>query len=158
VIPASEARKRLDQLVESGDPFASFGADAIMDVLPFEQAKDMLKDGVTPEAWEESTNPYTEEGVIACMRDYMGFAWEKTTDHRGLSAVRSVMRYREWLWILGDADLVATCENPDTYPMYGAPVLKAICEKYGFDVPDNERARRMARGEPCRPDCDEGCG
>jgi hypothetical protein len=82
----------------------------------------------------------------------MAFAWGKARDHRGISASRSVEKMRTWVWLLDDPEITANYQN------YGAPILRAICERYGFPIPDGDDMRRMSEGEPCRDGCDEGCG
>lgn len=99
----------------------------------------------------------TEESVRQEIASYMPFAWEKALGHRGISACRSVAKMSAWLWLLGDDDLVAMCEDEEQYPKYGAPILQAICGKYDIPLPDNEAVGRMAMGLPCRDGCASGC-
>lgn len=131
-----------------------FDAEAIIDFLPFEQAKQFLKEGVKEEDWK--TLPLTREAVIDKMREYMDFAWEKVEDHRGLSAGRSVEKMEVWLWLLGDDELLKQLEDTD-YTNYGAPKLMFICQKFGFPFPDTQEVKNMANGLPCEPGC-HGCG
>lgn len=127
----------------------------LMSVLPFSSAREFLKPEATVETFG-TPNDRTREVVLKTMSDYMAFAWDKALDHRGVSAGRSVAHFRSWVWLLGDEDFAAI--NRENYPQYGAPVLKAVCERFGFLMPDSEDAGRMAAGLPCRPDCREGCG
>ena len=89
------------------------------------------------------------------MRTYMAFALGKAEDHRGLSAGRSVDKLRAWAWVLCDDDRFREGQQP--YRNYGVPILKAMCEHYGFDFPQHGPLQAMAQGLPCRPDCNEGC-
>ncbi len=100
-----------------------------------------------------------EKSILATMENYMDFAWEKALCHRGISAIRSVEKFQAWLWVLGNArDLLKFAEDETNYPQYGAPILKRICNAYGFPIPDNSQVARMAVGLPCtRPSCQEGC-
>lgn len=139
------------------DDFLGFEAGVLIPYLPYELAKPWLKPDSSPEFWGEQP-PLTEEGMLETMRDYMAFAWDKALNHRGISASRSVTKMASWLWLLGNDEMVAFCHNDANYENYGAPILKAICDKYGFPIPDDECARRMARGLPCYPGCDMGCG
>lgn len=100
----------------------------------------------------------TVEHAMACARDYYRFAWGKVLDHRGISASRSITKLAAWMWVAGRDDLAALLHRDDLYTPYGAPALKALGAALGWPWPeDDEQARRMAAGEPCRPYCDEGC-
>lgn len=102
--------------------------------------------------------PLSDDRVRDEMRQYMAeVGWDKVLGHRGISAGRTVEKMTAWLWLLGDDEMVRFAEDDSNYPQYGAPILKAICEKYGFPIPDDPAARRMAVGRRCVPDCDEGC-
>lgn len=136
----------------NGDPFG-FTANALLLFLTFEQAKPLLKPDADAVDWGDPTRPLTREGVIEEMRDYMKFAWSKVEDHRGISAERSVAHMEAWLWLLDDDAFIRSVQ----YAQYGAPKLKAICERYGFPVPDSPAIARMAQGLPCRDGCEEGC-
>jgi hypothetical protein len=128
----------------------------LVSVLPFEEARRHLKPNETSEEWKPT--PRDRKSVIEQMRDYMTFALEKATDHRGLSAMRSVSHFLAWLFLLGDDALVAFAEDGGNYKNYGMPVLKAICDKYQFAFPVDEGALNMASGKPCHAGCEEGCG
>jgi hypothetical protein len=91
------------------------------------------------------------------MRDYMEFAWGKADDHRGLSAMRSVEKFKAWVWLLGNDKLVEFCEDDDHYAYYGAPVLQRICQEYSFPIPDDAGIQRMMKGLPCKDGCTSGC-
>ena len=82
-------------------------------------------------------------------------------DHRGLSAGRSIDHFRAWLWMDGEDELVEQINSEDIpFAQYGAPILKAISEKYGAPTPDDDATLRMMLGSICEPDgCPyEGCG
>lgn len=142
------------EFVKPVDFFGTITNDLLF-VLPFEDAKPFLKDEVAPEQWK----PHSQEqdAVKARMLDYLDFAFEKAEDHRGLSASRSIDHMRAWLWLLGDDEMLAYADNPDNFCNYGAPILKYIADKYGYGKPLSDRVERMARGEPCSPDCQDGC-
>lgn len=123
--------------------------------LPFIAARPFLLAAATYEDWEKVLRPNTRESILEEMRDYMTFAWDKATGHRGLSASRSIAHFCGWLYLLGEDELLEYSEH--NYRPYGAPILARICERFGFTAPTDERALRMMRGESCRPDCDEGC-
>lgn len=132
------------------EDFFGFKKEALVYCLDFEHAKPFLKDEVTEAEWEPTL---TDEDVLKDMRDYMIFAIGKCEDHRGLSAGRSVNKLNAWTWVLGFEPI----EEP--YAQYGAPILKALCERHGFEWPtDNDPLNRMAQGMKCEPGCLEGCG
>lgn len=139
------------------DIFATFFD--LVECLPFEKAKKFLKE----DTWEESEKkwvvmPRDRDAVIDRMKEYMIFALIKMEDHRGLSASRSIMHFKHWLWLIGDEDLLRDVIHDDgPYRPYGGPMLKAICEKYGFSMPNSDAPVRMLNGKSCREDCDEGC-
>lgn len=91
------------------------------------------------------------------MKDYMAFAWEKALGHRGLSAGRSVVRFRAWCWLIGDDDAVAFIDDEKNFPYYGVPILRYLSRRYAFLEPEGEEVDRMAGGKRCREDCEE-CG
>lgn len=141
----------------AGTDIFGFETPDLIGALPFSTARPWLKDTVTADSW--TPVHATDEQVIAAMREYMSFAWQKATDHRGLSANRSIAHFRAWLWLLADTELVAFIDSDDHYAPYGAPILKRICEKYQFAMPvDDAAAMNMASGRPCRDGCNEGCG
>jgi len=154
--------RTIDEIVEyyrleqSAD-FFGFVAEVLFPFLPFDKAKEWLKEDATAEEWGE-VEELTRESVLEWMRDYMEFAWSKARNHRGLSAGRSVDKMRAWLWLLGDDELVTFASGRRNYSQYGVPILKAICEKYDFPMPADKGVERMAQGLPCCRDCNMGCG
>jgi len=149
-----------------GDVFG-FRTSTLLQYLPFDLAKPFLKEGVTPKEWAGLPQPVSPERVLTDWAKYVGFAWMKTLDHRGISAGRSIDHMWSWAWILNDAEVCAWCDDQGMYANYGAPILAAICKKYGWPwthegrplTPgETEMAERMAQGLPCQPDCQDGCG
>ena len=133
-----------------------FKAEVLVPRLPFAEAREWLKPEVTEESW--SADPTDRAPLLSEMHDYMSFAIEKVLYHRGISAQRSVEKFEEWVWLLGDEPVDAGYTN------YGAPILRAICERYGWDwrsrvsAPSLEAFERMSEGQRCHPECREGCG
>ena len=140
------------------EAFFGFQADDLMRFLPFEDAKQFLNaEGVKEfENGKWNQEPLTREGVIKIMGEYMDFALSKASDHRGLSAGRSIEHYKAWVWLLGDEDYKAI--DWENYTNYGVPVLRRICEKYKIYFPESSELSRMSKGLSCREGCDEGCG
>lgn len=130
--------------------------NSLVAFLDFEHAKQFLGDEVTPERWEA----LRDFDPIAVAREYLPFAIGKAANHRGLSAGRSIEHLMEWAWLSADPKFIAALDAG--YPQYGTPILKAISEAIGgqdiwieHTTPELER---MALGEPCTPNCDDGCG
>jgi len=133
---------------------AIFGDIAVH--LPKDVLQPLCADGTDLSQMEEPL-PCTREYVLKAMKSYMDFAWGKATGHRGISAGRSIQHFESWLWMLGDEEAIAFVQDESHYPQYGCPMLKYICNKYGFDIPDSDDVKRMCGGQPCG-DSDCGCG
>lgn len=157
------------------DKGSIFGGDVLIEYLDWERVKPFLKEGTPEETWTGAdagdfagfggpTNkklpldPADTDFIRKSMEVYAAFGWDKISDHRGLSAGRTIEKMKDWLWLLEDEEGIYWCNTDDLYPQYGAPVLKRICEKYGFPIPDEDSIRNMAEGNPCTPGCDMGCG
>lgn len=139
------------------DDFLHFTGDVLVRFLTVEQAAEFLRTDTDFSKWQPKE--LTETNIISQMRDYMEFAWGKVESHRAISAGRSVEKMKAWLWLLGDEEMWNFADNRNNYPQYGAPILKAICEKYGFEMPaDGWWFENMTTGKPCHPRCDNGCG
>jgi len=128
--------------------------------LPFEAVAGagLLKSEVTAENWKIESRLRAD--ILAEMRDYMSFGWDKATGHRGLSAERTINHYEAWIWLLGDVEHDAI--DWDNYRNYGAPILMQICLTFELPLParsvERSRARNMAAGKRCVPGCRDGCG
>jgi len=141
-----EILSRIQAVLE--DDVFGYQVSDLRSCLPFEVVKDHLPAG-TIDRW--TPQPRDREGVLSSMRQYMPFAVEKATHHRGLSADRSLSHYSAWVWLLGDADYDAI--DWEAYEKYGAPVLKQLCDRFEFPWPaDNPILAAMANGDVC-PDC-----
>lgn len=123
--------------------------------LDFEHGAQFCRSDATAEEWGE---PLTAEEVLKEAREYLDFAIGKIVGHRGISASRSVAKLTEWAWLLCRDDIVEAMKAAE-YKNYGAPKVRAFAQAFGWwpESPD-EALTRMADGQPCRPDCDEGCG
>lgn len=139
---------------ESGADYLGFRREVLVDALDFEHARPWLTADTTAEQW--GTTP-TYDAVHQKAVEYYQFALQKIKNHRGISANRSVDKLTEFAWLLKRDDVVSTMQST-AYEQYGAPIVKAFAAGLGLPWPDDEDLARMAAGEPCRPDCDEGCG
>ncbi len=101
--------------------------------LDYDHVKEFLKEGVTEKEW--GLQPCTRDAVLAKMKDYMEFAWDKANNRRGISANRSVMHYIAWIWLAGDDEFFKEINSDfeNDYHFYGKPILEKICKKYGWD-------------------------
>lgn len=139
---------------ESKHDLLGFTGDVVLYHLPAEQLSEFVEK--VPDDWQP--RPLERDVILAAMRDYMEFAWTKVQDHRGISANRSVEKMAAWLYLLKDDEMRLFATNGEHYAQYGAPILKEICEKYQFAIPDDPALERMAKGLPCHDGCAEGCG
>ena len=151
---ADEIIRHYREVVSKRDMFG-FEAQVLLPYLSVDQVREFVKPDADLSGWKQT--PLERDAILAELRDYMAFAWGKVLDHRGISANRSTMKMGSWLWVLGDDELSEAMETM-SYAQYGAPRLKAVCDKYGFLVPNSTAIARMIAGEPCTPGCDEGCG
>ena len=157
------------KVAERDDDLLGFRADVLLCFLDYDHAKPLIKPEITREQWDAMDNSVggdaprhprvlTASDIPEQMAGYMRFAWGKVSDHRSISAGRSVDKLAALAWLLGDDDVVAFAEDPTNYPQYGAPILRHICERYGLPIPDDEHLQRMMQSERCTDDCEEGCG
>ncbi len=107
--------------VESDDWMGTTRNDLI-DFLDFDHAKEFLEDGVTPEQFGVAKEN-TPENIKSIMKDYLGFAFGKAEDGRGLSAGRSMDHYYAWIWLLGEEERFGDVR---IYDSYGLPHLNAL--------------------------------
>jgi hypothetical protein len=144
---------------KGGDDVLGLAGGDLVGRLSFDFAtsKGIVKEDVTREEWERDILDTSIEGIKKEMIWYLSFAWDKALDHRGISANRSILHIKNWLWLIGDEEALRFAESRGNYAQYGAPILKYVGNKYGAKMPDDERAERMARGEFCELGCDNGC-
>ncbi len=117
---------------EKADDFFGTQKGDLISYMEFEFAKPYLKEDYVKkveageEVWEVSTDPKKK------ILEYLDFAYGKAEDERGLSAARSLLHFKTWIW-LDDEDfyneVLPLIEN---YTDYGIPALDKISEHYGF--------------------------
>lgn len=155
----NEIVKRMKEL-EKEDLFG-FQRGDLLEFLSYKEAKEFI----TAEAQKKidsgedkwSYRKLTQAKVLKEMKKYMEFALGKAEGHRGLSADRSIQHYKAWVWLLGDEDYKSI--DWGHYQNYGVPILKQICDKYGFVFPkNNEVLMNMSVGRLCYDLCESGCG
>lgn len=108
------------------DDFLGTKRRDLVEFLDFENAKQFLKDEVTESDWTKEVDP------VACIKNYMEFAWDKANNCRGLSAWRSIEHMTAWIWLLGDEDLQKKFDETE-YEHYGKEKLIVVCEHLGID-------------------------
>lgn len=115
------------------DDWLGFERSKYLLYLDYDHAKEFLKPETTAEIWGEISN----ELPLDMMKDYMSFAYMKADDERGISAHRSVQHCIAWLWLAEENDLLAEVESEynNNYRKYGKPILKMICDHYGWPWP-----------------------
>jgi hypothetical protein len=146
----SEILKRIE---ETKDDFLPFRREVLVYALDFASAKPFLKPEATADGWPVTTDTSIKKEAL----EYLVFAWGKVRDHRGISAQRSVQKLLEWVWLLGDESLFESAKAA-RFAQYGAPILAVISKAWGASMPDDAATLRMIAGEPCVPECGEGCG
>lgn len=173
---SSEIIERIKRLDGSPDDYFGFQCEILTGALTFDDARPFLDEEKIAERggaekiraewkWElpaEGGGGPSGDEIRAEMLNYLSFAWEKATGHRGLSAGRSIDNLLSWVWLLGDDVLLARFLAAP-YQNYGAPKLLLLSDELGFDLDEElesravESARRMAVGLICRKDgCSEG--
>lgn len=126
---AEEIVERVSSLAD--DDFFGFETHDLIVRLPFEHAKEFLKEGAVEADWTPAASLLASDIV-----SYLPFAWDKASNCRGLSASRSVSHFRAWLWLDGHAPEVMDLVE---YHLYGKPHLVLISEIYGFDWRPHDR-------------------
>src|SRR5437868_5847572 len=99
------------------DLFGTQVAD-LVEYLPFEAAKEFLNDDYKrkveagEEKWEMRSDPKAE------ILDYLEFAYGKAEDQRGLSAGRSMLHFKTWIWLDDDTFYSQVIDLIDNYTDY----------------------------------------
>ena len=112
--------------VEEDDFLGVMRSDSI-ECLSYDDAKDYLRDGVTPEEWEKDRIK-SDADIIKKIKEYLPFAWGKANDERGISASRSIQHFRAWFFLLGEDEFYKkiTWMEDNDFAMYGKPILETI--------------------------------
>lgn len=119
----AEILKRIEEIKDQD--FFGFQVNDLVCFLTYENAKPWCREGVTESQWAQHTD------AAELIKGYMGFAWNKANECRGLSAGRSLEHMKAWVWLDGKADLLEQIEQD--YEYYGKPHLVKICQAYDID-------------------------
>lgn len=117
---------------EKSDDFFGTQKGDLLSYMEFEFAKPYLKEDYVKkvesgeEKWEVSTDPKKE------ILEYLDFAYEKAEDERGLSAGRSMLHFKTWIWLDDEKFYNKVIDLIDNYTNYGIPALDKISEHYGY--------------------------
>lgn len=142
----------------AADDFFGFAAEVLAESMTADTIRQINPNAELPADWA----PRTAEALETEAREYLGFAVDKAVSHRGISAERSVIKLREFAWLLGRDDVVQAMDAAD-YPQYGAPKVQAFAAGMdwappGVDFADLAEFERMSQGKFCTDDCENGCG
>ena len=116
---------------KADDLFGTQKGDLI-DYMTFENAKPYLQEEYVSkvesgeEKWEIKTDPKKE------ILEYLDFAYDKAKGERGLSAGRSMLHFRTWIWLDDEKFYNEIINLIDNYTNYGIPALDKISEHYGY--------------------------
>lgn len=126
---AQEIKTRFES---SGDLFGTQKSDLI-EFMEYEDAKPYLKEDYIAliEKWEEKWEKRTEAKQL--ILDYMAFAYDKAESQRGLSAGRSMLHFRTWIWIDDPIFYEEIISDIDNYTDYWIPTLDKIAAHYGYN-------------------------
>ena len=121
----------LNRLRNSDDFFGTQQGD-LLEYLEFEHAKEFLKPEYVEkvesgeEKWEVRADPKKE------ILEYLDFAYEKAEGQRGLSAGRSMLHFKSWIWLDDEDFYKKVIDKIDNYSDYGIPALDEISKHYGY--------------------------
>lgn len=120
----------VERLRTMTDPFSGQTITDLLEFLPWEEAREFLKPDIGMQEWADDglPNEYTEEYILRQMGEYLQFAFEKATDERGLSAMRSMCHYKNWFWLLGDQAPTWAGDQLLDYDDYGKANLVKITD------------------------------
>lgn len=122
----------LKRFNEVNDFFGTQQGD-LLSFLPFEDAKPHLKEEYVAkvEAGEEKWVPLTDPKKE--ILEYLGFAFQKAEDQRGLSAIRSMCHFKAWIWLEDEKFYnEISVDMESEYEDYGMSILNKIAAHYGY--------------------------
>jgi len=114
---------------QAADDYFGFSQSLLLAYCDYETVLPLLNDAVTEADWAKIAESPAKIGEAA--RSYYGFALGKIENERGISAERSVIKLREYAWLMGRDDVVAAMDAAP-YPSYGAPKVAVFGEAFGF--------------------------
>lgn len=121
----------LERFKKVDDFFGTQQGDLIS-FMEFENAKPHLSEEYLKkveageEKWEQLTDPKKE------ILEYLEFAYDKAHSQRGLSAGRSMLHFKTWIWLDDEKFYNKIIGMIDNYTDYGLPTLDKISKHYGY--------------------------
>ncbi len=112
--------------IEQDDFFDRRFTKRLLDFLPLEEFEKFGFDYIGTD--EHVAKEWTEENILAQLRDDTEFAIEKATNHRGISASLMNEVLKAWCIVLENG-----LENTE-YGWYGDTLIRNIDSKYGFGL------------------------
>lgn len=122
-----EIRKRFDETKD----LLNVQKKDLLEFMEFETVKDLLNEEYVKQV-EAGEKKWEIENPKEKILDYLPFAYEKAENERGISAGRSMLHFKTWIWLDDPSfydDILPMLEN---YSNYGLPTLKRIADKYGY--------------------------
>lgn len=126
----------LEKFLEVDDVFNTQKAD-LSNFLQLETCRHLL-DPVAVEKIDKGENKWTlYTDAKPLILDYLPFAYNKARNRRGLSAARSLLHMKAWIWLDDEefyqeiCKLVREDESKESDD-YGINILDKISEKYGY--------------------------
>lgn len=115
----------------AAEPFDLFGwvGEVLLPYMDHATVSPYLKTGITAEQWEEVKEGLGDVGTVA--EEYYRFALTKIEDRRGISAERSVIKLREYAWLMGQDDVVTRMDEIP-FTKYGAAKVAVFGEAFGL--------------------------
>lgn len=116
---------------ESKDLFGTQMTD-LLGFMDYENVKPhLIKEFIEKvEKGEEVWTPKTDAKKE--ILNYLDFAYEKAENQRGLSAGRSMLHFKTWIWLDDDKFYNEILPLIDNYTNYGIPALDKIAAHYGY--------------------------
>lgn len=121
-----------ERFEKANDVFGTQRGD-LLGYMEFDFAKPFLKEDYVSEVqagkeeWEVDTDPKYE------ILNYLEFAYGKALGERGLSAARSMLHFKTWIWLESKEFYSDIIDDMEDYDNYGIGVLDKISKHYGYD-------------------------
>lgn len=134
-IKTMRTQEEIKARFENAEDFIGTQKGDLIEFMEFDTAKSFLKEDYVKqvesgeEKWEVKTDAKKE------ILDYLDFAYEKAENERGLSAGRSMLHFKTWIWLDDDKFYNEIIDMIDNYTDYGIPTLNKIAEHYGYVRP-----------------------
>lgn len=115
------------------DDFMGTQKSDLVEFMNFKNAKPYLNEEYVKqvesgkEKWEVKTDAKKE------ILEYLDFAYQKAEDERGLSAGRSMLHFKTWIWLDDEKFYNEIIDMIDDYDDYGIPTLDKISKHYSFN-------------------------